>query len=190
MRGVEGVEQLLGQDNQGGNMPRAAIDIPIEIFRQKYHYDPETGKIHHIGSNGRVMRSIKSRKHGTGYIRVRYDGKEYLGHRVAWALHYGEQPPPIIDHINHVTDDNRIANLRGVTHQQNTKNASLSATNKSGHVGVTNYLGARYKARIKHNDRSIHLGVFDTLPEAVAARKAAERKYGFHQNHGTQAPSD
>lgn len=165
-------------------MPRAAVDIPIEPLKKKYHYDPDTGKIHHIGANGRVMRSVKSRKHGGGYIRIRHDGKEYLGHRVAWALYYGEQPPPIIDHINHITDDNRIANLRGVTHQQNTKNASLSATNKSGHVGVTNYLGERYKARIKHNDKSIHLGIFDTLAEAVAARKAAERKYGFHENHG------
>ena len=37
----------------------------------------------------------------------------------------------------------------------------------------------RYGARITANKQNIWLGTFDALEEAVAVRKAAERKYGF-----------
>jgi hypothetical protein len=33
--------------------------------------------------------------------------------------------------------------------------------------------------------RKIHLGYFDVLNDAAVARKVAEIKYGFHQNHGS-----
>jgi len=32
--------------------------------------------------------------------------------------------------------------------------------------------------------KTIHLGRFDKFEDAVAARKAADIKYGFHPNHG------
>ena len=32
--------------------------------------------------------------------------------------------------------------------------------------------------------KQIHLGYFDDKKDAIAARKAAEVKYGFHKNHG------
>jgi hypothetical protein len=32
--------------------------------------------------------------------------------------------------------------------------------------------------------KCVALGRYDTLAEAAAVRKAAEKKYGFHENHG------
>jgi len=32
--------------------------------------------------------------------------------------------------------------------------------------------------------KAVHLGFFDDKDDAIAARKAANIKYGFHANHG------
>ena len=45
--------------------------------------------------------------------------------------------------------------------------------------------GSGYGARITHEGKNIWLGTYDTLDEAIAARKDAERKYGFTDRHGT-----
>jgi hypothetical protein len=43
-----------------------------------------------------------------------------MAHRVAWLLHTGEDPGTlVIDHINRQRNDNRISNLRPLTHVQN-----------------------------------------------------------------------
>jgi len=55
-------------------------------------------------------------KMNTGYLMFRLKGKAYLVHRVIWELHYGKIPDGlVIDHINHIKDDNRIENLRLLT---------------------------------------------------------------------------
>ena len=60
-------------------------------------------------------------------------GRQYLQHRVAWALHYGEWPASFIDHINHIRDDNRIHNLRVVTRAENNSNAIRRMNYKTGY---------------------------------------------------------
>ena len=42
----------------------------------------------------------------------------------------------------------------------------------------------KWVAEIKVNRIKKHLGQFDTFDAAVAARKAAEVEFGFHENHG------
>lgn len=90
-----------------------------------------------------------------------------------------------VDHINHVRNDNRLCNLRFVTRSENLKNQSISSKNTSGVTGVYfSKAKKKYIAQIKVNREVIYLGIFDTLEGAAEARRQADRKYKFNNNHG------
>ena len=120
-----------------------------------------------------------------GYLKGKILRITCLAHRVAWALYHGEWPSGQIDHINGVRTDNRISNLRCVSHTENQRNQKRSRRNTSGCTGVFwHSRTSKWCARIGVNSRSIDLGLFENKEAAIAARKAAERQYGFHPNHG------
>ena len=120
----------------------------------------------------------------TGYTRVRLKTGNYYVHRIIWELLKGPIPDKMqIDHINGNRSDNRIENLRLATQEENLKNKRLGSSNATGVMGVTINNG-KYLARVNHKGKSIRLGLFDNLNDAVKARKEAEAKYGYHENHG------
>ncbi len=123
-----------------------------------------------------------------GYIRIRIDSKLELAHRLAWNMTYPDDPVgpnEQIDHINHIRTDNRIVNLRKASNTENSRNASIGVNNTSGALGVWfEKRRNKWAAEIKVDRKKIHLGQFAEFADAVAARKAAEVKYGFHANHG------
>jgi hypothetical protein len=124
-------------------------------------------------------------KKSDGYLKVQIFKKQHLAHRVAWAIYYGKYPDGHIDHINGNRSDNRIKNLRDVTIQENARNQKISKINASGHSGIHYYkAGGSWAAYIYCDKKKIHLGYFDKVDDAIAARKQAEKKYGFHPNHG------
>lgn len=119
-----------------------------------------------------------------GYLKIGVLRRQFLTHRVAWAIVHNEWPEHEIDHINGNRADNRMENLRSVTAQVNRRNAARRA-NRDMHVGVT--FCKRLKkwiARITVSNVTYHIGVFATVEEAVTARKDWEYKLGFHPNHG------
>ena len=59
-----------------------------------------------------------------GYIQISIKSKLYSAHRLAWLYTYGHFPELEIDHINRIRNDNRIENLRDVSHTVNMNNAS------------------------------------------------------------------
>lgn len=123
-----------------------------------------------------------------GYKVGRLFDRGFLAHRVAWAIHNGMPPTDQIDHINGDRSDNRIENLRAVSNQDNAKNAAIGKANTSGVMGVFwCQKNKAWVARIKTNGKTIHLLQSKDKRVAIAARKAAERKYGFHPNHGRAA---
>ncbi|MBD9455922.1 HNH endonuclease [Rhizobium sp. RHZ02] len=164
--------------------------IPIEVLREKFLYEPDTGILYwRINNRGGLV--SPPRPAGThylsGYLVVRTGGKGYPAHRICWALYYGEWPSETIDHINGVRDDNRIANLRDVTQSDNSKNMRLSSINKSGVSGVYWSSSKRkWVVQITHKRFQKQLGVFDSFDEAVSVRKAAELSWGYHENHGNR----
>lgn len=184
-------------------MASKAHPTPEEL-RQLLRYEPETGKLFwkqrdvslfEDRGNGAAANAASwnaryagaealTALNAAGYRHGAVFGCKLRAHRVAWALVHGQWPQGEIDHINGITDDNRLENLREVTGQENQRNSKRPANNTSGVVGVSWYEPARkWVARIRVIKR-IHLGYFDDFNEAVAARKAAEAAYGFHQNHG------
>lgn len=110
-------------------------------------------------------------------------------HKAIWIYHNGDSEGFDIDHINGNTLDNRIENLRMVTHQKNTQNATLRKDSKTGHTGVTlDKISGKWHARIKVNYESIHLGRYENIEDAIEARRLANIKYKFHKNHGKSGP--
>lgn len=112
-----------------------------------------------------------------GYLHLKFGGRRYLAHRVAWLLHYGEWPAGVIDHINGIKTDNRQRNLRDCSPAINAQNQRRAhAGNASGVLGVTwRQKKGRWAASIKHGGRSVHLGYFPTQDEARAAYVEAKR---------------
>lgn len=171
-----------------------------ELLRQLLDYDPETGV---LTWRHRALQFFadegSQRKWNTRYAGkpafTADDGAGYRpgtilyhkcrAHRVAWAMHYGRWPTKIIDHINQDRGDNRICNLREVDDLDNRRNCRKSKANTSGVTGVSWWPQRRkWVAQIMVNRRRKCLGYFDTIEDAAAARKAAERKFQFHENHG------
>lgn len=106
-------------------------------------------------------------------------------HRIVWAIFYNEWPENTIDHIDRCKTNNKITNLRDVSNQENLKNAKISKRNKSGATGVfwrPNRM--KWEATICVNSKLISLGAFSEKSQAIAVRKSAQIKYGFHSNHG------
>lgn len=75
------------------------------------------------------------------------------------------------DHINHKTLDNREANLRIVTNQQN----HFNRKNPKGYCWHRR--DKKYQASIGVNGKKIHLGLFDTTREARNSYLKAKEKY-------------
>jgi hypothetical protein len=66
--------------------------------------------------------------------------------------------------------------LRLCTLSQNQYNRSLRKTNTSGFKGVDDKNAKRFRARIWHERKSIHIGYFDTREEAANAYNIAASK--------------
>lgn len=157
----------------------------LKLFR----YDYETGVLYwRWRVNSRVPKTLEAgaQNKSNGYLYVKVHGRRYRVHRVVMLMCYGFYGEGLeVDHINHIRNDNRLVNLRFVTHGENTRNQSVSSKNTSGVTGVYFYKRLqKYIARISVDRENIYLGRFETLEEAAAARAEANLKFNFHNNHG------
>lgn len=128
--------------------------------------------------------TVAGYNHSEGYRKIEINGKAYGVHRLAWLYVHG-CIPAMVDHINHIVNDNRLCNLRATDYFSNNKNTTKRYDNKSGVVGVTkNKRLGKWQAGLMVNKKKIHLGMFAELEDTTKARKDAEVNYGFHKNHG------
>lgn len=178
-----------------------------DLLNQLLTYEPDTGKLFW---KERPVEMFNSDKQSSAHNAAIWNGKnagneafktqlplghryasinkiKMLAHRVIWKMVTGEEAD-VIDHIDGDPSNNSFTNLRSVSQQENGRNMKLRKNNTSGVMGVEWVESRqRWHARIHFDYRSKFLGSFDTFEEAVAARKAAETQYGFHENHGKAA---
>lgn len=157
----------------------------LELFR----YDYETGVLYwRWRVNPRVPKTLEAgaQNKSNGYLYVTVHGRRYLVHRVVMLMCYGFYGEGLeVDHINHVQNDNRLVNLRFVTHRGNMRNQSVSGKSSTGVTGVYfSKARKKYVVQIMVDGEAIYLGIFDTLESAAEARRQADRKYKFNSNHG------
>ena len=150
-----------------------------------FSYDSATGEVSHkFTTKSGKQGDTATHKFQHGYRGMTIGAKTYLAHRVIFMMKEGYWPE-YIDHINHSKGDNRWCNLREVTHGENSRNVPVQANSSTGNVGVSmDKRTGRYRAYISVNSKYKHLGVFDTIEEAVDARKKADIQYEYHPNHG------
>lgn len=164
---------------------RRAPKRPLEQSRLKelFDYDPETGKLVRKVSSYRKNNagSEVTTTDSNGYYQVMVDGWTRMVHRVVWCWFYGYDSENQIDHINRVKNDNRISNLREVTHQCNMRNVGNGRLCSSGVKGVRWVpQEGKYQATIyKPDGGQTTIARSDDFIEAVCYRLAAEQCLGW-----------
>lgn len=145
-------------------------------------YNPETGVFtRKVTTSPRAIAGMVAGRHrADGYSKICVDGKEYYAHRLAWLYVHGVWPQADVDHIDGDPSNNRIDNLRSVTHAQNTLNSRQRPVGISGLRGVTLHRNTGlWNSRIRLNGRQVSLGYFQDAQEAHKAYLAAvEKQHG------------
>ena len=142
-------------------------------------YDPNTGVFKWKLRKGRGrIGSVAGYSNNQGYIFIGIDGIKQKAHRLAWLYVYGKFPEDQTDHINRIKTDNRIENLRDVSHKVNMRNKNIYRNNTSGVPGLQwNKKNKAWMAFIYNNGKRILLGYSKNKEDAIKARKDGELYY-------------
>ena len=153
---------------------------PLSLLREFFLIDESSPS----GLRWRVKRTRSavpgsvagSTNNSTGYWFVGVNSRIYLVHRIIYFIHHGTDPVgSVIDHADRDRTNNKIENLRMVDCSHNSRNTGLDPRNVTGCTGVCIHKSTgKYYAYIRAYRKYKHLGNFDNLEDAIAARKAAE----------------
>ena len=117
-----------------------------------------------------------------GYVQIQWNRKLFVAHKLIFAYHHG-WIPPLVDHIDGDTTNNKIENLRAATVAENQYNSRRRADNASGYKNVRKR-GLKWQVCVVKDGRKNHYGCFDTLDAAVlVAQQAREQLHGSFARH-------
>lgn len=131
----------------------------------------------HLGLvGGRTWRIKEDVRRGTRYAVTDIGGRKVRMHRLIAAAVDGQ----VVDHINGYGLDNRVDNLRHVTHSQNHGNQEKRRRGASTSKGVSfDRKRQKWVAKICVNHKTRNLGRFDSEAKAAQAyREEAVRVFG------------
>ena len=166
------------------------IDSKIEQYLQnRWAYNAETGVLtwkNGVSAGKPVAKFVNRNGLERTQIKINGVSHKFTYARVCWLLHYGENAPDYIDHINVDPSDHRISNLRCASKGENGMNRSRIETRK--HALPKNvYLlrgGPRLRVSVRVNYRTISGGVYDTVEEASIAAAQLRAKHHRSFAHG------
>lgn len=156
------------------------IEFSIARLHEMFTYDPETGIFRRKVSM--CKNKYKAGEELTyigkdGYLAISLNRRRMVGHRVAWAMHYGEWPKQALDHINGIRSDNRIANLRLADIWQNAANKAPPSGRRE--KGIRLLPNGKWQAQIQVRGKLKYLGRFTEKAEAAKAyQQASIAAYG------------
>jgi hypothetical protein len=120
-----------------------------------------------------IMRQSLSGPKGKRYLSLHLtnrDGisKPYKVHVLVADTFLGKSPGLVTDHDNNIKTDNRLCNLKRITNRLNSSKDKKNKT--SNYTGVAYYPQYRkYKATIKINGKTRHIGMFKNEIDASEA---------------------
>lgn len=160
------------------------IEIDISRMIATFSYNPTWGTLRF--RKGERKGALVGWPDRQGYLRVVVRGSSLAVHRIVWAMHYREQPPEMVDHINGDVADNRIENLRPANHSLNAANMRRHKGKvASVYKGVQKTPAGRFVAVVTKGGEQYHCGTFDTEEGAHAAYlKKAVQLFGAYANPG------
>jgi hypothetical protein len=154
-------------------------------LKELLRYDPDTGVFTWLvrRPNGVKVGDPAGAVHkGSGYLRIKIDGRPYAAGRLAWLYMTGKWPIELIDHKDTDRTNNKWLNLRPATFVQNIRNRKTTAQSelKGAYLKSDHFRRAKPWATCIRVDGALkHLGTFAKPEEANAAyAKAAETFFG------------
>jgi hypothetical protein len=110
----------------------------------------------------------------TDYLNYRtteINGKSYKVHKLIFLMFYGYMPK-YIDHIDGNPANNKIENLREVTHSQNMMNSKKKKNNTTGYKNILiDKKSGKYRVQIRHNKKIFRSSLQDSLEKAILIAK-------------------
>ncbi len=124
---------------------------------------------------------IKKGENGPNYFNTHFRGSNYKSSRLIFLWHKGWLPP-LIDHENRISTDDRILNLRPATLAQNAANRTKRVGVKYPYIGVCFY-HKKWTATVQKNRKNYAIKSLKTIEEAALAyNKLAVKHHGEFAN--------
>jgi len=159
-------------------MALESTEITKDLLHTLFDYDD--GKLYWKCKHEKEAGSVGNR----GYRCVCINYRKYMAHRLVWIMH-GNDPVPMLDHIDGNQLNNRIENLRPITVSQNQRNTKLRKDSTSGIKGVS-WISTRnrWSGQVWHKGKLHRAGDFKDKDECAAAvRVLRESLHGEFARH-------
>lgn len=119
------------------------------------------------------------------YWRIGYKGKNYMAHRLIYAMHNNGYCPECLDHIDGDKTNNKIENLRPATISENAHNVGL---HKKSTTGIKNVSWSpsknRWRVLITAKGKRKSWLIKDLELAELVAIEARDKYHGDFANHG------